>query len=159
MRSTVRASSIDQPVIRTNSRFRRRTRESGSYIVIITGIRSMMVWSREISPSLGQARDATTRVMRAMVDMNPWSTSSAWRGGSGENGPEARSVPYTAMAASRRSTGAGSRQAERIPGERAPPEPAPDYRGERDDDSEQRGQLDQVGAPRLALAAPVLPVG
>ncbi len=93
MRSTRWASSADQPVTRSNSWLSRSTRVSGSYIVIITGIRSMMVCSSEISRSRLQARPATIRVMSAMVAMNACSTSSAWRGESGANGPKSRSVP------------------------------------------------------------------
>ena len=86
---------------------------SGRYIVIMTGMRSMMVWSREISRSRLQARHATTRVMRAMVAMNDCKTSRVWRGGRGANGPKPRRVPYTAMAASTRSTEAASRRPKR----------------------------------------------
>ena len=76
MRSIRRASSADQPVTRVNSWLSRSTRVSGWYMVIITGMRSMMVCSREVSRARLQARDATTRIMRAMVPMKACSTSS-----------------------------------------------------------------------------------
>ncbi len=76
MRSTRRASSSVQPVTRSNSWLRRSTRVSGRYIVIITGMRSMMVFSSEISRSRLQAREATTRVMRAIVPMKACSARS-----------------------------------------------------------------------------------
>jgi hypothetical protein len=113
MRSTRRASSADQPVTRSNSWLSRSTRVSGWYIVIMTGIRSMMVCSSEISRSRLQARAATISVMSAIVAMKACRTSRAWRGGSGANGPKPRSVPWTAMAARTTSSEAASRRPNR----------------------------------------------
>ena len=44
MKSIACASPAVQPVTRVNSRFRRSTRVSAAYIVIMAGIVSMIVW-------------------------------------------------------------------------------------------------------------------